>query len=202
MDSFEDTSLREYVVNGIEIIGGGRIQVIADGWGTLVLPHQSFDNVLRVKTEQWYNDTNKLTGQITSIHLKSYNWYNNDYKSSLLKIDSQAVSSPTFNNNSVSISYLSEEITTSIAGNDILQPNSSIFYHSPNLYVLGNSDFPQQAEFRLYSLLGKLVHKATLPVKSQERAEIQLPDWISRGVYIGTLETESGSIVQSINITP
>ena len=68
-DTYRDTVSGEFF--GIFLLTwNGRAEVTADGWGTLILPNATFNNVLRVKTEQWL----VILGN-NPLHFVQYDWY-------------------------------------------------------------------------------------------------------------------------------
>lgn len=41
-----------YSVNSLNFVGAGTVNILADGYGTLILPNATYENVLRLKVEQ------------------------------------------------------------------------------------------------------------------------------------------------------
>lgn len=84
-DSFTDTFYTEYTANGITFYREGTTTVTADGYGTLITPEGTFDNVLRVHTEQIYQDSANISGSpyIIDYDTDVYSWYKEGYHSYL-----------------------------------------------------------------------------------------------------------------------
>ncbi|MFW6020431.1 MAG: T9SS type A sorting domain-containing protein [Bacteroidales bacterium] len=84
-DSYTDTWDVEYTANGITFYREGTTTVTADGYGTLITPEGTFNNVLRVHTEQIYQDSASISGSpyIMDYDLNAYTWYKEGYHSFL-----------------------------------------------------------------------------------------------------------------------
>lgn len=98
-DSISDTFRREYSTSYFEFKGNGTVTIVADGYGKLILPNKTYDKVLRVKIVQESLDTldqYKTKNKTTNI---TYLWFNNENKSTLLKINE--LTTPFFTNKTV-----------------------------------------------------------------------------------------------------
>lgn len=85
-DSISDTYTTKYNIKNLDFKGQGTVTIIADGYGTLVLPNGKFENVLRVKITQQQKDTLVQYSTNTSTSTVTYVWFNDKYRSALLKI--------------------------------------------------------------------------------------------------------------------
>ncbi len=105
-DKFNNEYETEYSVKGMDFKGKGTVSIVADGYGTLILPNGKYENVLRVKITQ--TQTDKLIKyQSESItETISYVWFDANHTSALLKIDE--TKSTYYNNKSVQ--YLLSEV--------------------------------------------------------------------------------------------
>ncbi|MGB0840178.1 MAG: hypothetical protein ACPGXL_08560, partial [Chitinophagales bacterium] len=68
----------------------GTVDVVADGYGTLILPYASFDDVIRVKTTQTYIYLINGTELFPTV-VESFAWYSSDLLYPLLRITSEQV---------------------------------------------------------------------------------------------------------------
>ena len=100
-----DTLTRAYTNTGLNFSGKGVCNIIADAHGTLKLPNGTTANVMRVRLDQLNFDTAVGVGAVVRVHFMSWAWYTADGVFPLLRIDSQSVTSPFFNNFSKSAFY-------------------------------------------------------------------------------------------------
>lgn len=86
-DTVADSGRRSYEIESIGATyeGTGHSRTHAIGWGTLVLPQDTFEEVVLVKNYQEWNDE----GDLGSIYneIVSYRWYHPDSAQYLLSID-------------------------------------------------------------------------------------------------------------------
>jgi hypothetical protein len=73
--NFIDTYSGTYTSGANTIIRKGTNNVTADGYGTLILPFGTLNNVLRVFTVDAYADTTSLGAPYSQFTLETYNWY-------------------------------------------------------------------------------------------------------------------------------
>jgi len=110
--SYGDTATDSFVMNysssSLNFPGKGQSSIIADGYGTLILPNASYSNVLRLKIMQVEADTS-TPPYITTII--TYGWWDNIHNSALLKIDS--TNSPTYISQDV-LYMISEAVPTGV----------------------------------------------------------------------------------------
>lgn len=148
-------------VAGVAFNRTGSITTTAVGYGTLVLPSGSYDNVLKIKMEETYQDVFDVgTGPQTTLYTSTnYYWYKPGTTEPLLLIT--ALSS-----NSVSISetasYLDgDDISSSIKENFI--DKSLNIYPNPVEDVLNfNMEFPASTHYQICDLTGKLLKEGRL----------------------------------------
>lgn len=112
----------------------GTLDVTADGYGTLILPSGTYNNVLRVKTIHNATDSFVYTPPTIPASLNgtssntSYDWYGTDMKSSLLTIQfsSNTQMSTTTYDKSVMVGNVTTGIQDQVNlvfGNMVLYPN-------------------------------------------------------------------------------
>lgn len=136
-DTLRDTAAHYYTAGPETYTGTGITQTVADGWGTLELPLQTYSNVLRVSYSQRYFDTGSMSGTITELTILTKSWYDAAHISPLLTVDSIIVSNPFFADTFASVTILkSESIPTSIKSFGSL-PASQLYYADNNLVLAG-----------------------------------------------------------------
>jgi hypothetical protein len=87
--TFTDHTTAEYSVNGIDVTRSGTVTMAGDGYGSIALPAGTVNNVLRVKSTQFYNDTFWSSGMPIATGTSTttaYIWFSETIKSSLLTI--------------------------------------------------------------------------------------------------------------------
>lgn len=72
-DTYTDVFLATYNYAGYSFIRKGTITVIADGYGTLMLPGATYRNVLRIKKTENYIDSS--SGPRIPYSAETYTWY-------------------------------------------------------------------------------------------------------------------------------
>lgn len=98
-DKFNDNYETEYSVKGMNFKGNGTVSIIADGYGTLILPNGKYENVLRVKITQTQTDELIKYQSESTTETVTYVWFDSEHASALLKIDE--IKSTYYNSKSV-----------------------------------------------------------------------------------------------------
>lgn len=104
-DEFTDDFTVHFTVRNLNFQGSGNVKIKADAFGKLILPNQTYENVLRVKMVQNQNDELIEYHNKSNTETVSYFWFNETNKSALLKITE--TKSDYFSNKTVE--YLIEE---------------------------------------------------------------------------------------------
>ena len=86
-DSTGGKGKRSFSYAGIGFSGEGSSYSVVDGQGKLILPEDTFDNVLRIKTVQDFEDSGPLGMRVKS-YIESYSWLIEDLPFPVLSIDS------------------------------------------------------------------------------------------------------------------
>tara|TARA_Y100000588_G_scaffold384239_1_gene475109 strand:- start:4528 stop:5292 length:765 start_codon:yes stop_codon:yes gene_type:complete len=104
-DTITDKFKTKFNTRGMDFNGNGIISIISDGYGKLILPNKTYENVLRVKIVQ--KTINKIIqyNSESITHTTTYVWFDKLHTSALLKIDK--TESDYFND--YSIQYLLRE---------------------------------------------------------------------------------------------
>lgn len=74
-----------YTVNGLKFSGKGTVTIEADGSGTLILPNNTYRNVLRIKITQTQSDLSEQYHSINETAITTYVWFDQSHNSALLK---------------------------------------------------------------------------------------------------------------------
>ncbi len=83
-----DNFSEEFTVNNMDFVGGGTVTLNADGYGTLILRHIKYKNVMRLKITQTQTDTLAQFNKITTMVSTTYVWFDETHTSALFKISS------------------------------------------------------------------------------------------------------------------
>jgi hypothetical protein len=73
-DQMTDSMYATYILSSKMHQYSGFNSLVADGWGKLKLPKNSYTNVLRLKRMQYFKDT--ASGENTETFITMYSWYN------------------------------------------------------------------------------------------------------------------------------
>ncbi|GAE66774.1 hypothetical protein H3Z85_17925 [Chryseobacterium indologenes] len=106
-ESFTGIAKREYEVRNTKITGTNNYSTLVDGTGHLVLKDKKYENVIRLKFIQEFNDG--VGDNATKVRIESYVWFDNLHKAAVLKIDNLSVTNKWYNNKSYNISFLLDE---------------------------------------------------------------------------------------------
>jgi hypothetical protein len=98
-DTITDSYTTEYSMKNFDFKGQGTVTIVADGYGKLVLPDNTYENVLRVKITQEQTDILTQYSSVSKTETISYIWFDKTHTSALLKIDE--TKSTHYNNKSV-----------------------------------------------------------------------------------------------------
>lgn len=138
-----------FTVNSYSFSGSGTSTLTADGYGTLILPNGTTNDVIRLKIVQEQNDTLLQFGSISKTTSITYAWFDGVHTSALLKIDSSH--SDTFTDKSVS--YLVSETTSGI--NDEVPIGFSV-YPNPAINKI-NIHLPHSGLVKIVNEQGKTI---------------------------------------------
>ncbi len=88
--SYNETITEHYTtsftVSGMDLSGSGVVTIEADGFGTLILPNNSYENTLRIKITQKQSDTLKQYNSTSETTIITYVWFDENHSSALLKM--------------------------------------------------------------------------------------------------------------------
>ncbi len=109
-DSIYSLSERKYESYGYDYFGKGFAFYVVDGYGKLITPNGTYENVLRVKSVQ--NFTDQMTNGYGDMKMKmiTYAWYDNLHKNIVCKMNYMEITSPYFNAEYTTIQYLQNNL--------------------------------------------------------------------------------------------
>jgi len=191
--------------NTIDYIWGSMTQT-CDGYGTIILPSGTINNVIRVKNITDEVDTTKTGGVVTNIThniYTGYSWYRMGYKFEVFSIS--FVNSGTSiikyvfyetNNKPVGINQISTTVPDKFA---LYQNYPNPFNPSTNIkFQIKESGF---VSLKVYDILGK--EKATLVKKNLTAGEYETSfdaSGYTSGSYFYRLETNNYSSTKKMTI--
>jgi len=88
-NTFSDTYFGSYTFEGLETHESGTSNVVADGWGSIITPAATYNNVLRVKTEREHIDSVFMEDMFLYATITNYTdfaWYAPNIKSPVFAI--------------------------------------------------------------------------------------------------------------------
>ncbi len=197
-DSFTDTSSGIFKLGIVTAHHTGTIDVSADGYGTLILPGRTDNNVLRVHSTQVFSDSANLFGTpvIETYQISSYEWYKADYHSPILTLHHVTqLGSPT-----PSEYYFVAYSAAQFSGVAEINNSISELQVTPNpssglLNIAYSTDYKQRVVITLTDIVGRDVEvvsdKATA---GKQNITINTTSY-AKGVYI--LRMQAGGVTKS-----
>jgi hypothetical protein len=195
--AFTDDMAGSYISSGITNSLSGTVNFLADGYGALILPSGTVNNVLRLKYTQDYTFTINfgLDSVTTTAESTGYLWMVEGNKNALVSIGYYTTSFVGELVTTKSVSYYPGSVSTE----DLLPSNETIqLYPNPttdkaiiNVYL----DRPGTADLSLYSTSGKqmrVIEFSNVPAGLYSR-QVDLED-VEAGIYFLKLEIDDRNI--------
>lgn len=157
----------------------GYIMDTVESTGTLILPHDTFTNVIRMKFTIVSNLT--MGGLPTTITRTSYQWYNKDISSWLLRIDSTLIANTAGNTTEKSTSYLLEEDPVSIKSMERERLNLIAAFNGNDIVIISGLQEDKVYNASLYDLSGRLITNVQLTGNTKT---INTNKELTTGLYI------------------
>jgi hypothetical protein len=177
--TFTDAFGGTYINGSTTIIRKGNITVTADGYGTLLLPTGTFNNVLRVLSVEDYADSTSTGAPYSQATTTAYSWYLPNIHCPILSFTSISFNGgPPVAQFGSYLDALSTDINiNSVSKNPIIvSPNP---FNSSATLRLNSTTILKNAELKLYDVTGKKV--IDMPV---ERNEITISrNGLENGIY-------------------
>ena len=189
-NTFNDTFSANYIAQGTNVSEVGTRNIIADGYGTLILPYGTVNNVLRVHTTETYTQTIPSFPNPLNYTVDTYAWYRGDWNFPVFTIITEDLDvSP----QTVSVAYYTQFIPTGTNGG-INKPNFSLnAFPNPTAdlaTIKFNLPAVAQVNLSLYNPMGQLVDVLLNDkLSGQQAASINLANY-PRGIYIAELSVD------------
>ena len=90
-DQYTDEFSGTFKVNKNSIEKSGKVSVVVDAYGTLILPYGTHENVLHIKTIKEFTDKLVGTEIVFSYLVETYAWYHPSFSYPLLVISNETV---------------------------------------------------------------------------------------------------------------
>lgn len=181
-DSLIDTFTSQYTYSGQSITGGGVATTKADGYGTLVLPDSTYNDVLRVRSSFFQNDSVSGSPIPININLQqtSYLWFVSAFAEPILRSDSFSISTPGPTITRHTVGYRPKLQTVGINTTTLNNVTYSCYLGNGILRIKGLKQ-DNQYTVALYNIAGQSILSSTT-VSGSEINTIPVPN-TAKGVY-------------------
>jgi len=184
-DSFTDSFSGSFTfsVNGT---AAGNATVTADGTGTLNLPNDTLNNVLRVKSEQNTNFT-AFGFPAGSLKMTKYDFYHASEKFPVFTINYQTITSGGNPTVTAVVSGNKNNFIQGVKENSISEFNPGI-YPNPagNILNITTDDFMKPREIKIFNQMGQIVFTSPFANHIDVSA-------LESGIYFIEVKTENGT---------
>lgn len=181
VDQYTDTFT---VDAGSKATGGGNITNIVESFGMLILPNDTFENVIRMRITEDFTGT--VVSVPTDIHKVSYQWYDIDHSTPLLRIDSTTTTSSIGTTNIYETAYLLDEDPVAIADIEITRLPISAVFSGDDLVLTGGTEAGHTYNLALYTITGQKLYNATFTGGKQHHFSTNCS--ITAGMYMLTVD--------------
>jgi hypothetical protein len=178
-DHFTDDFTDEIDYMGFTYGGGGSLDIVVDGYGTLKLPNHTYNNVLRAKQTSTEIDT--VQGQEVTTRNTAYVWFDTYHAAALLTIDSATLN----NSPKLSAYYLKSELLS--VRTDIPVNEMSMYPNPSNTQV--SIEAKEKGVLTILDMTGKRMGDE---IAIHEGKNIISTDILSNGMYLLQMNTEQG----------
>lgn len=204
-----------YVGSGVTYEGDGNTMCEVDGYGTLVLPHLTFEDVLRLKMITFSFDTASFGSETETIKVfdTTYVWLSPAYHGPLCSYTtSRTVNTAYFITQDTVISDSVTVLDSSFSFDPFSEMTSSVVTVSSGKYSLSISPNPfenilqlsfstersQELQFILRDIHGREVYAEDLGIQTGDtNIQLSLPS-LPGGMYVALLQSATGADVQKL----
>ena len=181
--------------------GSGVDTTIADGWGSLALPHGlNYASVLRVKSVRHFTDTLVALHTTSNAYSISYAWYSPNYPYPVLRMDSVVMPAGAGTYKSFRYSSLGmgvNEIENAISGFQVY-PNP----FANTATVAFNTIKAEQVTMDVYDLVGTKVYSKDQGLMTAGNHEMKFDGSnLAAGMYFITLRVGEKNVTQKVTLT-
>jgi len=196
-NTYTDNFSANFTSGGSSFVRSGSVTVTADGYGKLILPNGTYNNILRVKRVETYTDT--WSGPTINYSSEIYAWYSPAKRENLLSKSSITVAG---NTTDYPITYTNQ--TPTAIGNLAIAEGSVNLYPNPArdlVHVRFEADKATTADVILTDLTGRMIN--TLPAVSIASGsnDIKMNTvGLSAGLYLVRLTADGQSITRKVEV--
>lgn len=180
----------------------GSYSVVADAFGTLILPgNKEFESTLRVKTEKTYETV--FSSSTQEVKIVTYRWYNQTHRYPLLVLTEYT----TTVGDNVNINHQAAYNSNAVNNIQPLITESILLYPNPASSALTlelNSRLTGSLEFEIFDASGRSVRKFSREVTSGYQS-FDLSEEISGlqpATYMMVIGSEKDKIIKNFTIKP
>lgn len=164
-------------------VGYGYVKIIADGYGKLILPNATYNDVIRVKMEMVTEDTTVANDY--DDHRYTYRWYDVNHISHLLYRSYSYNGLYAFGYFLESESYVDiKDVTTALDFNTNLSDN--------RVLLQGDWNFGEQYSLNITNYIGQKIYSGQF-TPNEASVSIQHNQLLTPGIYIITVVDEYGA---------
>lgn len=195
--TYTDNFRATFSTNGFPSVRSGSNVLIADGYGTLILPGQTLTDVVRTKLTQQYADTISLSGSPYIINYSSevYYWYKAGYKAPVLSLTAiTALNQTTYggsytSNTNIGIQKIENINKITVLGNPF----------SENLTFSIEAKKNQSVKYELVSITGEIVYTSNQAnlITGNNNININTSN-IEKGIYALKVSNNNNAITKMI----
>ena len=208
--SFVDSFYASYQVGeNLEVRNFGRIKMIGDAFGTIVLPNGSTRSTLRVKIDRESSDTiiiNEIPIGINTFRSTTYQWYTNESKYPVLGISYVNMQTNGILSSYKQVDYnvetptdVDDESPEIVNGFELSQNYPNPF--NPSTKISWHSSEGSHQTLKIYNVLGTEVATLVDEYKPAGSYEVNFDaSKLPSGVYLYSLQSGSETITKKMTL--
>lgn len=196
--TYNETMGGLYVGPGLSLDRSGTIEIEADGYGTLIMPYGTINNVLRVKITTEYND--KLSGQtLFEYEDVQWHWYHPNSKfflatyGTLVTITSGVPGGTTF------FGFFQDQTSVGLSDNEFKPYAFNMFPNPASNQFTIQYDTESRENFlmEIFDVTGRMVEQRVMTGSGQVQEVVNV-DHLEKGIYNVVLKYNSGTLSQKL----
>ncbi len=168
------------VDGGTKINGGGNITDTVESFGKLILPNDTFENVIRMYITEDFTGT--IMGVPGDIHRGSFLWIDKDHSTPLLRLDSTIITTGIGPTTTLEIAYLIEEDPVAVADVEIMRLPITAVFSGNDLILTSGLEKGHNYNLSLYTISGQKMYQTNFTANEQKQFTINSN--IPPGIYI------------------
>lgn len=175
----------------------GTVTVTCDGYGTLILPYGTINNVLRIHRQEIYQDSANLEGTSFIIPYQSdlYTWYSTSNRGELMDASSITID----NQQTSSYSYYTKQIATSV--NNVNETAELNVFPNPAKDVV-NVQFGNingHVHISIADVAGREVAVLKDGNSNSQQVQYNISN-LQPGLYFVRLQSDNGTITKKLEV--